>query len=69
MELKLTAEEKLNFENSELKIQNLQLQLQGMQMQKTQLINDFCSAKKKKIEDFEGINLQEGVAVFKESKK
>lgn len=69
MELKLSAEEKLNFENIELRIQNLQLQLQGLQIQKTQNITDFCTKKKKKIEEFEGIDLQKGVAVFKEGKK
>lgn len=65
MELKLSAEEKLNFENIELKIQNLQLQLQGLQMQKTQSITEFCASKDKKIEEFEGIDLQKDVAIFK----
>ena len=65
MELNLTAEEKLNFENIELKMQNLQLQMQGLQMQKNETISQFCEVKDKNIEEFEGIDLQKGVAIFK----
>lgn len=66
MQLQLSKEERLELENGHLKTQLLEQQLQGLEQKKNDLLKSFCERNSQKPEDLEGVDLQSGLANFKE---